>query len=222
MQKSELTEAKEIAGRMMTELMQFPITSNVDAAKLRTAVGRFMVDFSMLVDTKVIGTELFACFEQARAAGATLNTMDRIRISLFAESPLYNLGLVVVNAGILFSFIEQSQLIAVMNFSSSGDVDDLMDAMNKIIDDIKLNKADSFASSDYQNFVFLAALLIQHMSATERQLPRVIQYHWSVNYPALTLSNRIYGDGSRSDELIAENNTVHPAFMQRDIVALSS
>jgi hypothetical protein len=222
MQKSELTEAKEIAGRMMTELLLFPVTSNVDAAKLRTAVGRFMVDFGTLVDNKVIGTELFACFEQARTAGAALNTMDRVRLSLFAEAPLYNLGLVIVNAGILFSFIEQSQVISVMEFTSRSEVDELMDAMNVIIDDIKLNKADSFTSSDYQSFVLLAALLIQHMSATERQLPRVLQYHWAVNYPALTLSNRIYGDGSRSDELIAENNTVHPAFMQRDIVALSS
>jgi hypothetical protein len=222
MQKSELTEAKEISGRMMTELLLFPVTSNVDAAKLRTAVGRFMVDFGTLVDNKVVGTELFACFEQARAAGATLNCMNRVRVSLFSESPLYHLGLVIINAGILFSFVEQSQLISVMEFSSRSEIDDLMDAMSAIIEEIKLNKADSFVSNDYQSFVLLAALLIQHLSATERQLPRVIQYHWSVNYPALTLSNRIYGDGSRSEELISENNTVHPAFMQRDIVALSS
>jgi prophage DNA circulation protein len=43
----------------------------------------------------------------------------------------------------------------------------------------------------------------------------------AINYPALALSNRIYADGSRSEELIAENQTVHPAFMQRDIIALS-
>jgi prophage DNA circulation protein len=44
----------------------------------------------------------------------------------------------------------------------------------------------------------------------------------SVHYPAHALSNRIYGDGSRGEELIAENKTVHPAFMQRDVIALSS
>jgi prophage DNA circulation protein len=76
-------------------------------------------------------------------------------------------------------------------------------------------------SKDYQNFVGLAALLVQHLSATERQLPRVVSYRYPVNFPALTLSNRIYGVGSRSDELIAENKTVHPAFMQRNVIALS-
>ena len=70
--------------------------------------------------------------------------------------------------------------------------------------------------------VQLSALLIQHLSATERQLPRIVKYHMPINYPALALSNRIYGDGSRSDELVAENETVHPAFMQRDIIALSA
>jgi prophage DNA circulation protein len=97
-----------------------------------------------------------------------------------------------------------------------------MDAMNIAIEEIKLNKADSFVASDYQSFVFIAALLIQHMSSTERQLPRVVKYTWPVHYPSLTMSNRIYGEGSRSEELIAENKVVHPLFMQRDIIALSS
>jgi prophage DNA circulation protein len=52
-------------------------------------------------------------------------------------------------------------------------------------------------------------------------LPRIVNYQMPINYPALALANRIYADGSRSDELIAENETVHPAFMQRDVIALS-
>lgn len=221
MLKSELTEAREIAGRMMDQLVAFPITSAAAAAQMRTAVGKFMANFAEHVSGGVLGTELLACFETARAAGATVNSMDRVRQSLFDESPAYDLGLVVVNAGVQFSFVEQSQILAVTLFASRGEVDALMDQMGAVIEDIKLTKADSFASRDYQNFVFLAALLVQHLSATERQLPRVVSYHWAVNYPALTMSNRIYGDGSRSDELIAENKTVHPAFMQRDVVALS-
>ena len=98
----------------------------------------------------------------------------------------------------------------------------LIDEMTVIIEDIKLNKANSFVASDYQNVVALSALLIQHLSATERELPRIVTYAMPINYPALALANRIYGDASRSDELADENETVHPAFMQRDIIALSA
>jgi hypothetical protein len=220
--KSELSNGLEISKRLIAALMSFPITtSGTEGADLRSAVGKFLINFSDYVDGKVLGTELFACFEQARLAGATLQSMDNVREAMFAEQPVYPLGMVIVNAAIIFSFVEQSQIISVMVFESRIDIDTLMDTMSGIIEDIKLNKADSFVSSDYQNFVALAALLIQHMSATERQLPRVVKYNLPVSYPSLTLAHRIYADGSRSDELIAENNTVHPAFMQRDIIALS-
>jgi prophage DNA circulation protein len=109
----------------------------------------------------------------------------------------------------------------VTEFGSRNEVDILMDAVSVVIENVKLNKADSFAAVDYQGFISTAALLIAHLSYAERQLPRVVQYNMAINYPALALSNRIYADGSRSEELIAENQTVHPAFMQRDIIALS-
>jgi prophage DNA circulation protein len=52
-------------------------------------------------------------------------------------------------------------------------------------------------------------------------LPRMVSYQLPASLPALTVANLLYGDGARFDELIAENGTVHPAFMQRDLVALS-
>ena len=220
--KAEYLEAKEISANIMRELVVFPVADADAAAALRTAIGKFMVRFSDLIYDQTIGTELYACFEQARAAGATLNTMDRVRKVMFAEAPLYFIGASIVNAAIIFSFVEQTQIIAIMEFVSRVDAGEVLDAMTAIIEDIKINKADAFTSGDYQNFVAVSAALVQHLSATERQLPRVVQYTMPVNYPALALANRIYADGSRSDELIAENNTVHPAFMQRDIIALSA
>jgi len=222
MMKSELTEALEVSTRLMAALMAFPIAAGGAGADLRAAVGKYLANFSQLVDDKVIGTELFACFEAARSTGATLASMNGVRVAMFAETPLYPLGLTIANGGIIFSFVEQCQIISVLEFQSRPQIAVLIDEMTVIIEDIKLNKADSFVASDYQNVVMLSALLIQHLSATERQLPRVVEYHMPVNYPALTLANRIYGDGSRSDELIAENETVHPAFMQRDVIALSA
>jgi hypothetical protein len=221
--KPELTEVFKISSRLMIALISFPIaTKGTEGADFRSAAGKFMSNFTDMVDAQIIGTELYNCFEQARAAGATLNSMDNVRIAMYNEVPMYPLGIAIVNAAIIFSFVEQSQIIAIKIFTSRIEIDALMDRMSIVIEDIKISKADSFVASDYQNFVALSALLIQHLSSTERQLPRVVQYHMPINYPALALSNRIYGDGSRSEELIAENNTVHPAFMQRDVIALSA
>jgi hypothetical protein len=219
--KSERGEALMISKRLMDVLVNFPIDTGQAGADFRSASGKFMINFYDNVDGHLIGAELYDCFEKARVAGATFNSMDAVRLAMFEEAPLFSLGTAIVNAAIIFSFVEQSQIISTMIFESRIEVDQLMDQVSALIEQIKLNKADSFVPSDYQNFGFLSALLIQHLSSTERQLPRVVKYSMPVNYPALALSNRIYGDGSRSDELVAENQTVHPAFMQRDIVALS-
>jgi prophage DNA circulation protein len=218
--KAEYDEALKISQRLLKQLMSFSITTDA-GADLRFAVGQYLANFYLMVDTKVHGTELYNCFESARMAGATVASMDNVRIAALNETPKFNLGSMIVNAAIIFSFAEQSQIISVMEFASRIQVDALMDKMSKIIEDIKLDKADSFVSSDYQNFVMLAALLIQHLSSTERQLPRVVDYVLPTHLPSLNLANRIYADATRSDELIAENKTVHPAFMQRNIVALS-
>jgi prophage DNA circulation protein len=220
--KTERAEALAIATRMLAALLSFSLTPTGTAgADLRSAVGRFLANFSELVIDKVVGTELFACFEQARAAGATLYSMNTVREAMFLEQPAFQLGFDMMNAGIIFSFVEQSEIISRMEFKSRSQVSVLLDEVSVVIEAIKLNKADEFIPNDYQNFVSLAALLVQHMSATERQLPRIIQLQMPVHYTSLSLSNRIYGEGGRSEELAAENKTVHPAFMQRDIIALA-
>jgi len=221
--KSERSEALAISTRLMAAIISFPLSATGTAgADLRSSVGKFLSNFFELIINRTLGTELFACFEQATLAGASVNSMNAVREAMLMETPVSPLGFDIVNAAIIFSFVEQCQIISQIVFSSRTDAELMMDSMSVIIESIKLNKADSFVSNDYQNFVALAALLIQHLSATERQLPRIVNYSFPVSYPALNLANRIYGDGSRSDELIAENKTVHPAFMQRDIVALSS
>jgi hypothetical protein len=222
MKKEERGEALAISKRIIAALISFSIEAGDDGANLRSAVGKYMANFYELINTNTVGAELYNCFELARVAGATLDSLDNVRVAMFLETPIYPLGFALVNASIMFSFVEQSQLISVMSFDSREQVDVLLDKMGAIIEQIKLNEADEFVASDYQNFVMLAALLIQHLSSTERQLPRVVRYQFPISFPSLTLAQRIYTDASRSDELVAENETVHPAFMQRDIIALSS
>jgi hypothetical protein len=223
MKKTERAEAIEISLRIMKQLTAFRVSSfSTAAAAMRLTIGQYMSNFIELRLDQTVGTELFACFEAARNAGSTLEAMDGVRTAMFAETPSFPLTVAIVNAAIIMSFAEQCQIISRIQFKSRTEVDVMIDKMVPIIDNIKLNKTDSFVVRDYQNFVAVSALLIQHLSATERQLPRVVWMSFPVNYPSLALANRIYADPSRSEELIAENKTVHPAFMVRDIVALSS
>ena len=77
-------------------------------------------------------------------------------------------------------------------------------SMSVIIQNIKLTKQIHSFPMTTKTSVALAALLIQHLSATECQLPIVVNYSFPVSYPSLNLANRIYGDGSRSDESTAK------------------
>jgi prophage DNA circulation protein len=40
--------------------------------------------------------------------------------------------------------------------------------------------------------------------------------------PSLTMANLIYHDATRAEELADENKTIHPLFMQRTVVGISS
>lgn len=220
-QRSETDEAYAIAARVMQALVDFPNSGGLAAASMRVAVGIFLAKFYDYVTTKSVGTEMLGCFEAARLAGASVFSMDNVRASAMAEAPMHGLGVGVCNASIIFALAEQSKIIADTIFSRRIDADAMMDRMSATIEDIKVSRSNVFTVFDYQNTVALAALLINHLSATERDLPRVIAYHLKDNSPALTVANRIYSDGSRAEELIAENKVVHPAFMPRDIIALS-
>jgi prophage DNA circulation protein len=217
--RSEYGEARAISARLTQVLVAFPLTG-LAGANLRTAVGELLADFYDLAQGATVGTHLLACFDLAREAGATLPVYDNVRIAAEAEAPQFALGQAVVNAAIIFTLAEQTQIITAMTFESRSDVDKLMDTLAVTIDEIKLRGSESFTVNDYRNVVAMSALLIYHLSATERQLPKLVAYQLPDNLPALALSNYIYGDGTHSDELVAENGTVHPAFMQRAIVAL--
>jgi hypothetical protein len=224
MKRSERAEAVEISKHIMAQLVTFPVASfSQPAVDMRLAMGKYMANFqSLTLENEFLGTELNDCFEKARLAGATINTMDRARNAMFREpAPQHRFSKGVIIAAIIFSFVQQVKILIAMEFKSRGEVVAMIDKMLPIIDTIKVNWGAFFFIEDYQNFVALSALLVQHLSETERQRPRIIQMKFPIHYPALSLANRVYGDASRSDELIAENHTVHPAFMPLDIQALS-
>lgn len=218
----EINASIDMLERMMAALMSGP-TSMVgsEGLALRRVVGDMLANASDLIQTGTIGTAVLGCFEQARLAGATVETMNRVRKVSMAETPIDAFGEAVQVSGVTFSFAQQCTMIAAMTFNSRSDVQALIKQMAAIVDDIKLFVCDILDGMHYQYVVHLSAALMQHLAYTERQLPRIVSYRMNISLPSLTLANRFYGDASRSDELIKENKTVHPAFMKQDVLALS-
>jgi hypothetical protein len=214
-------EGAAVIDHMLTALMDGMPSSGRPGAELRRLVGALKVDTAASINNATVGTELQACFDAALAAGATLVNMDNVRIAMLKETPQYYIGAAMACAGIIFSLVEQTRMITGMTFVSRSDVESMLTKMRDIFDDVKLAMSNMITGTNYEYLVALSAALIQHLAATERMLPRVVAYQMPTNLPALTVANLLYGDGSRFDELIAENKTVHPAFMQRELMALS-
>ncbi len=217
----EIKEALAIMNRMLDALMQGLSVKGEDGSAFRTAVGDLRAEAPDLIEDFTIGDHLDDCFEQARLAGANLASMDRVRVAMLAEDPTYDFGIAVQMTGLVFSLVQQCKMIAAMTFVSRFDVEDMMTKMTAVVEDIKLEISDLLDGVCYRQTVELAAALIQHLAATERQLPRIVAYTSPDVLPSLVLANFFYADGGRSNEIADENKVVHPLFCPRQIRVLS-
>jgi prophage DNA circulation protein len=219
--KPAMTEAVGIINRMAANLLNGLPTTGETGAAVRTAVGDVVANGEDLIKQGTIGSDLWDCFEKARQAGLLMANMESVRVSVEAETPVYDIGQAIKLSGIVFAFAEECQIIANFSFASRLDVQAVMMQVLPIIDDTKLAVAELLDGMSYQRVVSLAAALVQHLSSTEIELPEIVNYQFGTAMPSLYVANYIYSDGSRSDELIEENGTIHPAFMQRELIALS-
>lgn len=217
----QIKEAVEIIDRLLAAIMKGMPSSGVAGSNLRRLVGSLHDEAEQSINSGTIGTDVLACFDAAVDAGATVINMDRVREALLLEAPQYFVGASVVSNSLIFTLVEQSRIIVDTTFLSSKDADDMLQKMIAIIDIVKLAISDLLDGYNYQALIALCASIVQHLVATERQLPRIVNYNLASNMPSLKIANLLYFDALRSDEVIAENRIVHPAFCPRNIVALS-
>lgn len=219
--RKELRECLALIDRMLVAVQKGIPTRGTSGVELRRVVGNFQAHEVELVESFTIGTQLFNCFEQARLAGATLDTMDAVRVVMIAEQPTFNFGKTAKLSGMVFSFVEQCTMISTMKFVSRTDVEAMMLRMNNVIETLKLEVSELLDGMDYQSLTMLAASLVQHLAVTERKLPQIVSYVMPTVRNALSLSNYFYDDGARWEELINENKIINPVFFTRDIRVLS-
>jgi prophage DNA circulation protein len=117
---------------------------------------------------------------------------------------------------------QESKIVIAMTFTSRQDVDAMILAVQNAFADPIETAADTMDAMVFRALVALQASLINHLVSTARPLPQMVAYQFATSLPSLVISQKLYGDASRYDEIRNENKIVHPAFCPPIGLALSS
>jgi prophage DNA circulation protein len=213
MTNEEANEVLRIVNHMGPVILSTTINpSGTVGSALRRAVGMMMSDPNM-INPQVFAIAFMVCLELARMGSATLVTMDRVRKAALNESPVGLPAVQTVLAIVRLTLACEARIISFMTFQSREDVEAVATAVNAVFTQTSEIASDDLDSATYIALISLHADVVKHLADRGRQLPRVINYQYQTVMPALRMAQLAYADGSRYQELIAENNVIHPAFM---------
>lgn len=221
MNKPEIIEADGIMQRLGKNLLTIVSNKDSPGVTAQSTIGWVMANSSNLFYYNQIGYPLDICFNQVRLAGASYSDMEQIRTSLDAEKPKTLGATIFRDRSIQLTLAQEGKIISAMTFTSRQDVDNLIETLQAPFDAAEEIAADTMDGYDYMAIVELRSAIINHLSETSRPLPSMLQYQFAQPLPSLVISQRLYGDGSRYDEIRNENKVVHPAFCRPIGQALS-
>ena len=196
--------------------------TGIPGSDLFFAINDLIVGGESDIRASALGTPLFAVFEQATTAGATLAGMQTVLNSLVTLTPAGAIGIAIANAGINMTLVEQARILSATTFSSSNDVSAAIASNNANFSAAEESIADSGDVGTYQSLVALHASVTRDLINRALQLPSLVTYSVPRSLPSLRLAMFLYADSTRADELVAENKVIHPAFCPASGVALSS
>lgn len=227
MNKTELNEAVALTQAVLTALLATPgAPTGQTGAQLRYLVGQLSAAAATELNADAGPTQFFAdlaaCFEQARLAGATYAAIDAVRALAEDAAPSLPAGVAVKNFAVRMALAEEAQILSQTTFASRQDVDAALDQVNAAFDRAETVAADSLDNVAYRALIALHAAVANDLSTRARPLPRLVAYGFPQRMPALWIVQRLYQDGARAAELVAENKPVHPLFMPEAGLALSA
>jgi prophage DNA circulation protein len=221
MDKLDTTEAEQICQRLLTNLIGAIVTKDQSAIDAKVQIGWTSANAKPLIFYDQIWMPLDQCYDLVRQAGATLRGMEVVRVLLDAEQP-FSLGATLFrDLGIQLALAQEGKIISAMTFQSRQDVDDLLLAILAPFKKAEETAADSMDNMTYRNLVSLRAAIVNHLVSTARPLPSMLDYWFGKPLPSLVISQKLYGDARRYDEIRVENKVVHPAFCPPQGKALS-
>lgn len=218
----ETDEIEAVVNRLLDNLA-LTITSQTGETgiELRYKIGMLRSNISGFIVDGTFSSKLLECFTAVQTAGATLLSLTNVRQGLFDEDVEGDITAIIVDQAIIFCLSTESRLITTTEFVSRDDVEATMTRMRLAFDEARDIICEVDDPAPYQALLALGGSLMNHLSATALQLPRVVTFKLSAPFPALTASQMIYYEPDRWEELIDENQIVHPAFCSRELRGLS-
>lgn len=128
-------------------------------------------------------------------------------------------------AGALFRRTVLSALVracAQYQPTSRDDAASLRDRVADLIDAEITVAGDSGDDASFSSLRSLRVALVVDLNSRGAGLPPMQVFNFAANLPSLAIAQQLYQDASRSDELVAEGNPPHPAFMPLSFSALAS
>jgi hypothetical protein len=218
--KTVLNEIEGIVYRSTAELMAFGSGIGRAASSLRAAVGDVRAHINKYVADGSFGRRLVQCYRLATEAGISVNWMDNVLKQLMSEKPKTLPAVLVVQASILFALAQDGRIIRRTEFVSRTDVDNMLVKMKNWFDVAKMLASEQRDNPIYNQIVALGGAITRYLADTARPLPRMLTYTFEPS-PALKVAWSIYYEDDHSEDIIAENKVVHPAFCPINLRALS-
>jgi hypothetical protein len=191
------------------------------AAELRLKIGSLRVYAEQYINDGSIATPLAEMFDSARLAGVSYDGMDYVRGVAEAIATIGFPATSVKNTSARLALVQIGNILASVEYTSRQQVDDYIDRINDAFDTAETVAADSMDNAVYRALVSLHAAIAFDLNTRSLPLPRMVDFTAPSVEPMLWIANRLYGDASREEELRAENNPVHPAFVKPKIRCLS-
>jgi hypothetical protein len=222
-QSQQISEAIDILGAILDALLKTVPGRTVGrpAWDFRRSVGYLRANGGALIFGGGLGDAAVNAWTLATGCGATFDSFDTLRLAILALTPQYLPAIAVADLAVELTLMQMAQATAATTYVSR---DDALAALNRIsaaFAPVEEAVADEHDAATYQLLVATRAAAVRDLAERGRQLPRVVPYAFATAFPTLWIANRLYGDGSRSDELRAENKIVHPAFAPISGICLS-
>lgn len=218
--KKTLNEIEGIVTRTTNLLLEYISETGRAGSELRYQVGDLQARINQYVRDGSFGRRVLIVFRLATAAGITVDWLDKVLESLVNEKPS-ELGVVlVVQNMILIALAQDGRILATTQFTSRQDVEDMIARMKDWFDTARDLAAEQRDNPTYQALNYLAGATTRYLADVARPLPRMIVFNVAPS-PALALSQYLYGDGARADELVQENRIIHPLFCVHQMRGLS-
>jgi hypothetical protein len=219
----EMAEAVPILNRLLDGLSHmFAGASGRAEFGSRNAIGDVYANGEEYLISKTLAAPLLLCFSTTLAEGATWSQFNVLRAKILSEKPVMLTGTLVVQLSQRYCLSQMARILAATDFVSRDDANAALARMSALYDPEVEAAADQHDAETYQALIALYAATVRDLASRALVLPQVVIFEFQVPAPALWLAQRIYQDGSRADEMVAENRVVNPCFMPRTIRALAA